>query len=283
MVMQSVPAKRATNRLIRGNRTDVQKRCGSYSLLQDLNQGEQRGFPHREKFRSGNRLEDTCKYRLEIIVGFRFYRRNGQKLVGAVRIASVPRSKREESFSNEFISCFTKVMVSKYRHGSFHNIESPTRKSMLIGSERKKEIEGELFWFEVFYPFFGPQSVVEPRKGSWDFSYEVRNDRHKRFLQRHNRFSKGLLLMRDAHCISRKVENRLNGITVAQKLEKLVSFQLSKLSDLGNSFTQSNQTKMFAEIAETEVGRRNNGKKIQQINKFRREEDSKFPLFVTLY
>jgi hypothetical protein len=87
----------------------------------------------------------------------------------------------------------------------------------------------------------------------------------------------------DVRDITSCVENRLAGIDLAQKLEKLASFQLSKLSDLGNSFPQSNQSKMFAEIAETEVGRRNNWKKIQQINKFRRKEDTKIPSFTTLY
>jgi hypothetical protein len=284
IVIQSVPSQRTTNRLIRGNRTNVQKRCGSYSCKQDRNQGRQRGFPHREKMlRSGNGLEDTCKYRLEISVDFWLHRWDRQELIRAVGIADIPRSKRKEAFSDEFISCLAKIMVSKCRHGSLHNVESPTGESMLVCGKREEQVECEFFGFKVFEPFFGSQSMVEPRKGVWNLSHEVRNDRYEGFLQRHDRFSKGLLLMRDVHYILRCTENRLDGEDWAQKLEKLASFQLSKLSDLGNSFPQLEYSKKFTKIAETEIGRTDNWKKIQQINKFRFEGDSKSPSFVTHY
>jgi hypothetical protein len=74
--------------------------------------------------------------------------------------------------------------------------------------------------------------------------------------------------------------NRLAAFDGTRNLKKLVSFQLSKPSDLRalGSVTQSKQMEKFTEIAETEVDSK---KKIQQINKFRWKEDSKIPSFTT--
>jgi hypothetical protein len=215
-------------------------------------------------------------------------------LIRAVRIADIPRSKREEPFSHKFITCFAKIVVSKCWHGSLHDVESPAGETMLISGKCEEQVESKLFWIEVFDPLFGSQSVVDPCKGAWNLSDEVRNDWYEGVLQRHNRFSKGLLLMRDVHYIPRCMENRLNGITLVQKLKKLESFQLAKLSDLGKSllrkqspksikFTATADITEVKKVAETEVGKTSKRKKIQQINKFRFEGDSKSPSFVELY
>jgi hypothetical protein len=83
--------------------------------------------------------------------------------------------------------------------------------------------------------------------------------------------------MRDVHYISPCLENRLDGTELIQKLEKLASFQLSKLSDLGNPFPQLEYSKKFTILAKTEIGKTRKWKKIQQINKFRFEGDSRSP------
>jgi hypothetical protein len=57
-------------------------------------------------------------------------------------------------------------MVSKCWDGSLHNIELPTGKTVLVGNERKEKVECELFWFKIFDPLFGSQSMINPRKGS---------------------------------------------------------------------------------------------------------------------
>jgi hypothetical protein len=91
--------------------------------------------------------------------------------------------------------------------------------------------------------------------------------------------------MRDVHDITPCIENRLNRITLVRKLKKLESFQLTKPSDFRDleSFAQLAQSIKFPRLAKTEVGRTSNWKKIQQINKFRVEGNSKSPSFVTLY
>jgi hypothetical protein len=91
--------------------------------------------------------------------------------------------------------------------------------------------------------------------------------------------------MRDVHGITPCIENRLNRITLVRKLKKLESFQLTKPSDFRDLelFAQSIQSTKFSRFAKTEVGRTDNGKKIQQINKFRVEGNSESPSFVTLY
>jgi hypothetical protein len=284
MVMQSVPAKRTTNRLIRGNRTGEHKRSGSYSFIQDRSQGTTHGFPHREtSFRSGNGLEDTCKCRLEIGIDadLRFYRWDRQELVCAIGITGIPRTKGKESFFDEFVACIAKLMQVKRRHCFFDDVESPTGETMLIGNECEEEIESELFGFEVGEPLFGSQSMVEPGEGSWNLSDCIRDDGHEWFCKRHDWFSK-LLMMSDVDGITSCMGNRHAAFDGLRKLQKLESFSLSKLShlrDLG-SFAQLKQSSDFAEIAETKVDSR---KKIQQINKFRWKEDSKIPSFTTLY
>jgi hypothetical protein len=282
MVMQSVPAKRATNRLIRGNRTDVQKRSGSYSFCQDQSQGLLHGFPHREtSFRSGNGFEDTCKCRLEIEVGFWFYRWDWQELVCTIGIAGIPRAKCKESFFDEFVACIPKLMSAKHGHGSFDDVESPTGKSVLVGDQRKEEIECEFFRLEVSDPLFGSQSMVEPCEMSRYLSDDVRDDGYERFFKRHDWFSK-LLMICDVGDITCCMENRLVVLDWARKPKKLESFHLAKPSDLYLLYSPEKfqQSTRFTEIAETEVDSK---KKIQQINKLRWKEDSKIPSFTTLY
>ena len=283
MVMQSVPTQRSTNRLIRGNRTGVHKRHGSYSVNQDRNQGEIARLPVSRSFRLGNGFEDTCEYRLKIGIdaGLRFYRRNRQELVCAVRITGIPRTKREESFFDKFVACIPKLVPMKHGHGSFDDVESPAGESVLVGDKREEEVESELFGFEVSDPLFGSQSMVKPREGSRNLSDDIRYDGHELFFKRHDWFSK-LLLMCDVGDITRCMENRHAAFDGLRKSKKLESFQLSKLSylrSLGNP-TQSKQSPIFTQIAKTEV---DSNKKIQQIHKFRRKEDSKTPSFTILY
>jgi hypothetical protein len=96
-------------------------------------------------------------------------------------------------------------------------------------------------------------------------------------------------MMSDVNDITRCMENRLAAFEVAQKLEKLESFQLAKPSDLRDlgSFAQLKQPAEFAGITAMEAGRKAIGrrfrKKIQLINKFRWKEDSKTSSFATLY
>jgi hypothetical protein len=284
MVMQSVPAKRATNRLIRGNRTGVHKRCGSYSFIQDRNQGFYRGFPHRETFfRSGNGFEDTCNYRLEIGMdaGLRFYRRDRQELIGTIGITGIPRTKRKEPFFDEFVASAAQLLLLEHWHCSFDDIESPTGESVLVGNNRKEEVECELFRFEVFNPLLRSKAMVEPSEGSWNLSDDIWDDGYEWFFQRHVWFSK-LLMMCDVVSITCYMENRRAAFDWVRKPKKLESLSLAKPSELYLLYpaTQIPQSKMFAEIAETEVDSK---KKIQQMNKFRWKEDSKIPSFTTLY
>jgi len=67
------------------------------------------------------------------------------------------------------------------------------------------------------------------------------------------------------------MQNRLTGVDWARKPKKLESFQLEKLSLL-RSLGYLTQTKQSVAFAQTEANARKN---IQQINKFRWEEDSK--------
>jgi len=67
------------------------------------------------------------------------------------------------------------------------------------------------------------------------------------------------------------MQNRLTGVDWARKPKKLESFQLEKLSLL-RSLGYLAQTKQSVTFAQTEVDSK---KKIQLINKFRWEEDSK--------
>jgi len=279
--MQSVPAKRATNRLIRGNRTYEQKRHGAYSSFRDRNQGTLRGFPHREiNFRSGNGFEATCKYRLEIVMdaGLRFYRRDWQELVCAIGIAGIPRAKCEESLFDEFVACLPKLVSVKRGHGMFDDVESPAGESALVGNECEEEIECEFFGLKIFEPLFGSQSMVEPCEGSWNLSNDIRDNGHEWFFKRHDWFSK-LLMMSDVVDITCCSENRRAAFDWARKPQKLESFRLEKLSDL-RSLGYLTQTKQPADFAQTEVDSK---KKIQQINKFRFEGNSKIPSFTTLY
>jgi len=282
--MQSVPAKRTTNRLIRGNRTGEQKRCGSYSFCRDRSQGKQHGFPRREtSFRSGNGLDDICEYRLEIGIdaGLWFYLWDRQELIGAVGITGIPGSKGKESFFNEFVASLVELVYVKGWHGSFDNVESPTGESVLVGNECKKEIESEFFGFEVGDPLGGAQTVVEPGEGLGNGSHAIGHDGREWFFKRHDRFSL-LLMMRDVVDITCCRENRRAVIIGLQKLKKLESLSLAKPSDLCLLYPLASflQSAMFAQSAETEVDSK---KKIQQINKFRWKEDSKIPSFTTLY
>jgi hypothetical protein len=284
MVMQSVPAKRTTNRLIRGNRTGVHKRHGSYSFCQDRSQGKLHGFPHREtSFRSGNSFEDTCKSRLEIgiDIGLRFYRRDWQKLVSAIRIADIPRTISEEPFFDEFATSVAQLMLVKHRHGSFDVVESPAGESVLVGGKCEEKIESELFGFKVFEPLFGSQSMVKPSEGSWNLSDDIRDDGHEWLVKRHDWFSK-LLMMCDVGDITCCMENRLAAFDWGRKPKKLESLLLAKPTDLYLLYLPilSRQSADFTEIAETKGDSK---KKIQQINNFRWKEDSKIPSFTTLY
>jgi hypothetical protein len=268
MVMQSVPTRRATNRLIRGNRTGVQKRCGSYSFCQDRGQGFFHGFPRREtSFRSGNGFEDACKSRLEIgsDADLRFYLWDRQELICTVGIAWIPRSKGEESFSDEFITSVAQLMLLKHGHGSFDDVESPAGESVLIGNECEEKVEYEFFGLEVSDPVIGSQSMVEPSEVARYFSHAVRHDRHEWFFKRHDRFSK--LMMSDVVGITSCMENRLAVFDWLRKLQKLESLQLPKPSDLCLLFslTQFKQSARFTKIAKTEADSK---KKIQQINNF---------------
>jgi len=280
MVMQSVPTQRSTNRLIRGNRTCVQKRHGSYSFIQDQSQGLDHGFPRREKvFRSGNGFEDTCECRLEIGIdaGLRFYLWDRQELISAVGITGIPGSKCKETFFDEFLASTAQLVLMKYGHCSFDNVESPTREPVLVGNECEKEVECKFFGLEVCDPLLGSKSMVKPRKMARDLPYAVWDNGHEWFFHWHDSNSKWLLkclFSSNAHDIVCCMRNRLLGIDVARKPKKLESFQLAKPSDLCHLYFPAKlpQCKKFAEIAETEVDSKKN---IQQINKFRREEDSK--------
>jgi hypothetical protein len=267
MVMQSVPAKRATNRLIRGNRTDMQKRHGSYSFPRDRTQGGKRGFPCREiSFRSGNGFEDTCKYRLEIGIdtSLRFYHWDWQELVCAIGITCIPRMKRKEPFFDEFVASVAQLMLMKHRHGSFDDVEPPAGESMLIGNNCKEEVESKFFGLEVLDPLFGSQSMVEPCEMAWNLPYAIGNDGHEWFFKRHDWFSK-LLMMSDVVDITCCSENRRAAFDWARKSQKLESFRLKKLSNL-RSLGYLTQTKQSSDLAQKEVDSK---KKIQQINKFR--------------
>ena len=282
--MQSVPAKRATNRLIHGNRTGVQKRRGSYSLIQDRSQKNPHGFPRREtSFRSGNGFEDTCKYRLEIRTNASlwFYRWDWQELVGAIGIIGIPRTKREEAFFDEFVACGTQLMLLERGHGSSDDVESPAGESVLVGNECEEEIEGEFFGFKVYEPLFGSQSMIEPSEVAWNFPYAVRNDRCEWFFKRHDWFSK-LLMMSDVGDITCCMENRRAAFNWRRKPKKLESLLLEKPTALYLLYLPilSRQSADFTEIAETEADSK---KKIQQINKFHWKEDPKIPSFTTLY
>jgi len=282
--MQSVPSKRTTNRLIRGNRTCVYKRHGSYSVVQDRNQGEVARLPVSQSFRSGNGLDTTCKCRLEIGIdaGLWFYRWDWQELVCAIGIAGIPGTKRKELFSDEFVACVTQLMLVERGHGSFDDIESPTGKPMSVGNKCKEEIECEFFGSKVFDPLRGSKSMVEPRKVAWDLPYAIRNDGHKWFFQWHDCNSKWLiqcLLNSDVCDTVCCMLNRRAAFDRARKPKKLESFQLEKLSLL-RSLGYLAQTKQSSGFAQKEVDSKKN---IQQINKFRWKEDSKIPSFTTLY
>jgi len=99
---------------------------------------------------------------MEINAGLRLHRRNRQELVRAIGITGIPGPKGEKSFSDEFVTGVTKFMKSKRWHGSFDDVEPPTRESALIGNESEKEIECKFFWLEIGDPFFGSQPMVEP-------------------------------------------------------------------------------------------------------------------------
>jgi hypothetical protein len=86
-------------------------------------------------------------------------------------------------------------------------------------------------------------------------------------------------MMSDVGDITSCMENRRAAFDWGRKLKKLESFLLSKLSHL-RSLGKVAQSKQTADFAQTEVEPK---KKIQQINKFRWEEDSKIPSFTTLY
>jgi len=264
-IIQSVHSRWSTNRLIRGNRTDAIQRCGSYSVKQDRNQGEQHGFPHLKSVRSRNGFEDTCNDRLKIVVSSWLLRWNRQQLISAVGITEIPRTKSDKAFSDKFFSCLTKLMRLKRGHGFFDDVESPTGETMLIGSEYKEEIECELFWLEVFDPFFGSQSMIEPGEGSWDFAYAIWNDWYKWLFKRHSWFSK-CLTMSDVNGITCCIENRHAAFDWGQKLKKLASLQLAKPSDLYYPRLVEHLPKSarFAGITATEVGRKTIGRRFKE-------------------
>ena len=211
----------------------------------------------------------------------RFYQWDRQELISAIGIVGIPRTKRKESFFDEFVACFPQLMPLKRGHGSFDDVESPTGESILVGNECEEEIESELFGFEVFEPLFGSQSMVEPGKRSWNLSDGIREDGHEWFFKRHDWFSV-LLMMSDVIDITCCMENRRAAFDWGRKLKKLESLQLAKPSNLYLLYfpAQLPQASMFTEIAETKVDSK---KKIQQINKCRWKEDSKIPSFATLY
>jgi len=153
---------------------------------------------------------------------------------------------------------------------------------MLIGGKREEQIEGEFFWFEVFEPLVGSQSMINPREVLWNFANASWDDGYEWFFKRHGRFSNLLLLMSDVGDITSCMENRLAAFDGTQNLKKLESLQLAKPSDLYPLYLpiRFRQSTMFAGITETEV---DSMKNIQQINKFRWKEDSKIPSFTTQY
>ena len=160
----------------------------------------------------------------------------------------------------------------------FDDVESPAGESALVGNECEEEIECEFFGLKIFEPLFGSQSMVEPCEGSWNLSNDIRDNGHEWFFKRHDWFSK-LLMMSDVVDITCCSENRRAAFDWARKPQKLESFRLEKLSDL-RSLGYLTQTKQPADFAQTEVDSK---KKIQQINKFRFEGNSKIPSFTTLY
>jgi len=153
---------------------------------------------------------------------------------------------------------------------------------MLVGNEREEKIESELFGLKVFDPLLRSKTMVEPRKGVWNVPYAIRNDGYEWFFQWHDSNSKRLikyLANSDVLTIVCCMVNRLIGIDVAKKPQKLESFRLLKLSLL-RFLGKVAQSKQSLGFAQTEVDSR---KKIQQINKFRWKEDSKIPSFTTFY
>ena len=148
---------------------------------------------------------------------------------------------------------------------------------MLIGNECEEEVECELLWLEVSDPLFGSQSMVEPSEVAWNFPYAIWDDGNEWFFQWHDCNSKWLLKcllnsdVCDTVCYMR---NRLVGIDVARKPQKLESLLLAKPSDLCLLYLpfQSRQSADFTEIAETEVDSK---KKIQQIKNCRLKGDPK--------
>ncbi len=153
-------------------------------------QGVLHGVPHpKNDIRSGNGLENIGECLLEIVVGCRFHWRYRQKLVNAVRIIGIPGSKGDESFSHEILPCLPQLVEAECGHGSFEDVESPTGKSFVVGGKGEKEVEGEFFRLEVGEKAFRSQPMINPRKGSRDFTDEILNDGMQRFVERHGRFS----------------------------------------------------------------------------------------------
>ena len=104
------------------------------------------------------------------------------------------------------------------------------------------------------------------------------NDKQKRFtksdkvtIERQTSLKDKALLNSDVCNTVCCMQNRLTGVDWARKPKKLESFQLEKLSLL-RSLGYLAQTKQSVAFAQTEANARKN---IQQINKFRWEEDSK--------
>jgi hypothetical protein len=200
---------------------------------------------------------------LEISADLWFYRRDRQELVCTVGITWIPRSKGEESFSDEFITSVAQLMGVEHGHGLFNDVESPAGESVLVGDKCEEEVESELFGLEISDPMIGSQSMVEPREVVWYSSHASWHDRHEWFFKRHDRFSK-LMMMCDAVGITCCMENRLAAFDWLRKLQKLESLQLPKPSDLCLLYLPT-QFKQSARFTETEADSK---KKIQQINKF---------------
>ena len=112
------------------------------------------------------------------------------------------------------------------------------------------------------------------RTMAWIQNYRRRVVRYERFFKRHDCNSNWLIKyllnsnVCDTVCC---MQNRLASLDLARKLKKTQSFQLVKFSDL-RSLGYLTQTKQSSGFVQTEVDSRKN---IQQINKFRRKEDSK--------